>query len=206
MNPRVTISFSRLNDPALQAKAEAIVAAMTDNANFPNPSPLPAEVRAAITAYSTALAAARNGSRTDIAIKDQKREELIEMLMQLGSYVNYTAGDDYAALVSSNFDLSKNRESAPPLPNPENFMLEEGLNPGEVLASVRGVRGAKAYLFQYTTTDPTQANAAWTIRTSTSRKCTLTGLQSGQRYWVRVVVLGSYAQETYSEVLSRIVQ
>lgn len=116
------------------------------------------------------------------------------------------AANDYAALVSSNFDISKKPEPPPPMPNPENFSLEAGRNPGELLAKLKSVRGAKAYMFQFTTTDPSLGNAVWTTRFSTGCKCTLSGLASGQRHWVRVVVLGSYAQEAYTDVLSRITQ
>lgn len=205
MNHKVLNTFPRLSDPALKAKADEIMVGLSGNPAYPSPIPDLATVQNFITGYGTALSNVKNGSAA-IAIKDQKREELIATLLKLGDYVTYQAGDDYAAMVSSNFDISKKPEPAPPIPAPENFSLETGRNPGELQASLRSVRGAKAYMFQYATTDPALSNAVWHTRFSNGCKCTLTGLASGQRYWVRVVVLGSYAQEVYSDVLSRIAQ
>lgn len=204
MDAKIVCGFARLNDSAFQTKVEFIEESIVGNATYPTPIPDLATVQTKINTYSTKLKAAGEGGKTAVAEKDEARADLEATMVRLSKYCELTA-TTLAELISSGFDVS-----GPPQPVVlgaiENFQVKEGLNPGELRLSLRGVRGAKAYLFQFSTTDPATGNVAWTIRSTTTCKCTLTGLSGGQRYWVRVVVLGSYAQEVYSDVLSRIAQ
>jgi len=53
---RLNSGFSQLRDEEFDNKAEAIVAALTGNANFPVTAPPLATITTAITAYKAALA------------------------------------------------------------------------------------------------------------------------------------------------------
>ena len=105
---KLNIGFRRYSDGTLEVKGQAIAAAMTDNAYFPGPNPEVTAMVAALEGYSTALAAAKNGGKTEVAVKNQKREALIATLVVLANFVMLTAKGDLAMLVSSGFDIEKN--------------------------------------------------------------------------------------------------
>ena len=101
------MAFGRLSDPKLITKALAILTAMTDNVNFPTPSPALADISASITDFQVAVNAAAQRDRTKVVLKNRARVSLIENLKSLGNYVTFTANTDSAILSSSGFDFAK---------------------------------------------------------------------------------------------------
>src|SRR5271156_6673975 len=102
-NSKIIINFPTLSDGNLEAKALSIVDKMTDNANFPNPVPPLSDLSAAVTEYSSAFSMAQNKDKVQIAIKNIKREALIELLRSLAGYVNFTANGNKGVIVSAGF-------------------------------------------------------------------------------------------------------
>jgi hypothetical protein len=203
MKNRITTGFNSLSDSSFSDKAESIYESMNGNANFPSPIPALADVSAAVTAYSTALITAQSRDKNDVAIKNQNRDALTDVLTQLASYVMLTANGDRAMLVSSGFDLAKEPQPSP-IAKPDNVQVVNGINAGELVVSVTAVKGAKSYVHQYTG-DPVTAESDWMHVNSTSSKYTFRNLDSAKRYWCRVAAVGSYDQVVVSDPVSRIV-
>ncbi|MGN6165021.1 MAG: fibronectin type III domain-containing protein, partial [Flavisolibacter sp.] len=68
------------------------------------------------------------------------------------------------------------------------------------------LKGALTYVYQYTE-DPLGEDSVWISQNSTLSKITITDLQPGKKYWVRVIAYGRNEQEVISDpVLSRLVQ
>lgn len=178
---------------------------MTGNPNFPSPVPPLSEVTTASNDYSTALLAAKNGGKTEVAVKDEKREELIIVLIKLAAYVTMISGNNRAVMVSSGFSLVKEREPRPPIEKPQITKVVDGVNAGEVKVVIRRVMGARNCMYQYTP-DPLTADSVWEGQNSTLSKMLLKDLESGQKYWFRVVAYGNNEQVAYSDPVSRIVQ
>jgi hypothetical protein len=72
-------------------------------------------------------------------------------------------------------------------------------------ASIKRVRGTRAYLHQVATEQPTSATL-WTNEASPNPEFTFSGLISGKTYWLRVAILSSTGKTVYSSVKSCIVQ
>ena len=89
---------------------------------------------------------------------------------------------------------------------PEIILLEDGLNAGELQVTIKKVLGARSYIFQYTTTDPTLETTTWTSEMSVVIKYVFKNLQSGQRYWCRVAAVGSKDKVVYGDPVFRIAQ
>lgn len=202
---KINTGFNPLSDPNLSSKALDIYTSMVDNANFPTPSPAMPDVLAAINSYNESLAAAQTRDRTAVAIKNQNRAALIIILKALGRYVTFTSEGDIAMLTSSGFTLAKPREKRPDITKPENMQLTDGINNGELVSSVDGVKDVNSYIHQYKADVLTGENN-WINIFSTSRLCTITGLANGQKYWARVGAIGANNQVAYSDAISRIVQ
>lgn len=80
---RITNGFERLSDAALVAKVNLIQTGMTGNVNFATPSPTLIELGDAKDDFATTLAEAQEGGNYDKAVKNQKREDLIDMVHNL---------------------------------------------------------------------------------------------------------------------------
>ncbi|WP_315822912.1 hypothetical protein [Paraflavitalea speifideaquila] len=74
--PRLKTDFTVFTDPELEIKAQAIVAAMTDNVWFTAPVPSLTVVNLQITTYSAALAKAQTRDKAEVANKNLVRGTL----------------------------------------------------------------------------------------------------------------------------------
>jgi hypothetical protein len=196
-------NFASLSDSGLESKTQLILSSLTGNANFPTPTPTLAALQTAFDVFQAALVKAGTGNRVDIAEKNEAREVLVNLLRLLCAYVNLTANGNRAMLLSSGFNISKDREPSI-ITKPENLKIENGLSSGELLLSVSAVKGAYAYLHEYTT-DATLAPQSWVSSTTTASKALLDNLQPGTLYYCRVGAVGANGQLLYSDAASRMV-
>lgn len=198
-------SYAKLSDSDLNTKSKSIVTSLTDNTYFPTTSPTLADFSLLQTAYSEALINSAGRDRTNVAIKNQAKTNLLNSMKFLATNIEDLAKGDHVKLVSSGFDLSSSGESSPGLTPPENFVVTDGPNRGELKLSMKGDSRALAYFFEHTE-EPLTENSKWSSRTSSVREHIITGLRSGVRTYVRAGKIGRKNKEVYSETLSRIVQ
>jgi hypothetical protein len=205
MNSKVILNFVHFADHALAAIAQLILSNLAGIAApaFPTPVPTLAEIGDAYAAFAAALAAAASGNRADIADKNAKREVLVNLLIALARYINFTAEGDRALLLTTGYDVNKEKQPTT-IGTPENLKIVNGDNPGELIVSVKAVKGAKSYVFEYTA-DATLAEGSWVSITSTSRKNVFTDLESGKTYYCRVAAVGPKGQVKFSSIGSRVV-
>lgn len=204
---RITNGFTRLSDSKLISRANAILQSMTSNSNFPTPSPTLAAFQTAINDFVTALSEAENGGNYDKAVKNQKRDELIDILHALGAYVLFTSSnlpDPFLAAKSSGFHVAKTG-SPKVLGTVDNLQLSDGVNPGELAISFNTVAGSRAFVYLYTD-DASLSETSWRVEVGTSRKVVLSGLESGKKYFVRIIAIGASDQKVVSDVVSRLIQ
>ena len=202
---KINLSFSQYTDSAFGDKAGAIYDGMNNSTLFTNPVPTMEVVNTSRLAYLAALEKASSRSRNDIVVKNFLRQALTDLLVELGHYVTLTAKGNLGMLTESRFNLRKNREPKPELQQPKNLQLVNGINPGMLIMSVDAVRGARSYSFEYTA-DPIGPDSVWVKIAGTTRKCTISNLQSGQKIWARVAAVGVRNQFTYSEIQGRTIQ
>jgi hypothetical protein len=201
---RLSLDFSRYSDPDLDTKAQDIITCLTNNANFPNLFPKMEDIEKAGKFYSSSLVDAQTRDKIKVAIKKSAKRELIEVLKALGNHIMSVAQGDEAILVSSGFTLTRGGGSSRVLANPQSLVVKPGKNRGEIVTSVAGVGGARAYIHEYTL-DPVTDTSVWTSVTSTRRKHLFTNLQSGKNYWFRVAAVGPNGQVVYSAPQAHIV-
>lgn len=202
---RLVKDYSRLSEANLDFKAQMVVINLTSNPNFPATTPSIADFTLLKQAYTQALQDSAEGSKTAIAIKNQTKEELLIAMRNLATNIESLAQGDRAKMVSSGFDLAGDGENVPPLGGPINFVLSDGLNPGELKLSVKAVQQAVSYVHEYTE-GPVTEDSKWISKISTSREHTFTGVRSGVRVYGRVAAIGRKGQQAYSTVLTRVVQ
>lgn len=201
MKRQIKIGLSGLNASALIAKTEHIVAAMTGNANFPNPTPDLADLNAAKQALKDATRAAKFGDKRAILDRKDKEGVVKDLLRQLASYITMTANGDGAMIASSGFEVRRLPEPMPRLTRPLGFEAIRGEHSGTAVLEWKSVRGSQTYLIEVTTSDPGTSEAVWTTAAITTKvKHRIENLERGKYYWYRVMAIGRNTTSTYSDV------
>lgn len=188
-----------MSDPEFYTRGSQIYNSLSNNVYFPDPKPTLAEFQAALSAYGDALDKCTTGDRLQSAIKNQKREQLTDLLHLLGGYVLFQSNGDETIAESSGFTVAKTPGPRPSIVKPEFYTVENGVNPNELISRCARVPNAVSYNHQYAD-DEQMAAGIWQSVPSTKSTCVLTGLKSGVFYNCRVEVLGVRGQVVYSDI------
>ena len=199
---RILMTFNYCRAGDLIKITRRILDSMKENAQFPNPIPVLAEVEKALEEFITALSAAGGRDREKVAIKDGKQANLLQMLTELAYYVTQTCKGDKAMLLSSGFDINSDAGAIQKLP--PKLRVELGM-PGQVTTTVNRITKARAYVHQYTA-DPLTPQSVWAGETTLKPTHTFTGLESASRMWFRVIVIDKDGNPIYWDPVLRIVQ
>ena len=200
MKPTLSTDFVPYNDSDFLAFARSVMFNMRNNPHFPDPVPPLDTIGELVIEFAVSLSDASTKNRVDIAVKNTLRKQLEHQLGRLALYVMYVADDIEAILVSSGYNLTKKRAGSS-VGEPGSPTLRSGINSGEIVSVIRAVKGAKYYLFEITRGDLTN-ESIWETHSCSRRKYTFTNLTPGQKYWVRIAVLGTGKQKLYSNPVS----
>jgi hypothetical protein len=200
---KITLRLSKLGDADLEARSFGIVAAMTGNAHFPEPTPALADLNNSLKLFSDSLAFAKTGDRVKAILKNQRRDDLELLLTNLANYCSFIAQGDRFILASSGFSLNAETSASKTLADPANFTVEIGCKSGDALAYVNAVPNAKAYLYRWGIAPI--ANEAWFHTIHSQPYFTITGLVPGTIYSFQIGVAGSKGQTVYTKVISQMV-
>lgn len=208
---KIKFNLKHLSIPEKIARAQQIVAALTDNPNFTDPHPPLAQVTAAINELETAAnaaKAARKEAKEHTAAQNSKEEALDKMLTQLVAHVESIAGDDQQLILSAGLDprttasshsASHPSESSPP----PNLTATFGDHDGEIDLAWDTVRGARSYIVERSPDPPTETS--WThAAVATRSRITIEHLTSGTRYWFRVAAVTATGNSPWSNPAMKI--
>lgn len=204
-NPiRITNGFGAMTDARLLERAYSIhqnMAAATSV--FSTPVPTMADFLEIINEFQSSVNNAASGDRNKIAARDAQKEVLVDNLHLLGYYVLFAAGGDILKAKLSGFTLAKPATPQPEMQKPGDVTLSLGDQSGVLHSKVKKVRGATAYMHQYTA-DPTLKEESWVNHVCSTARCTFDGLTPGTMYYVRVGAIGHKDQLKFSDVTSKI--
>lgn len=196
--------FNSWPDKKLATEGKQIELSMLNNPAFPSPEPSITTFSEAVAAFIDQLGKAGSRDATAVAAKNSKRFELVQLCNSLVNSVTSTANGNREMLVSTGLPLRKVPQPVV-LRSPQNFMVTNGINPRELNLRIKANK-AKSNIFEYTEDPPTETSV-WTRFTCTTSRFTVSGLQSGKRYWFRVASVGGRNQLAWGEtILSPYVQ
>ena len=203
---RVRLNLRSLSVPAKIAKGRHIVTSMTDNKNFPNPTPPLTEVTAVLDALEEAFAqmqASRAKVTALTVTQDNAEAKLDQTLTQVAAYVESVAGRDDTLITSVGMEL-KASPSTTTLPTvPQAVTAAAGDHDGELVLSWKSVPRAKSYVIE-SSTDPATVTSWEHVGIATSATKTITGLKSGTRFWFRIAAVGAGGQSGWSEHATKV--
>ena len=168
--------------PAMINVVKAILAALTNNASFPNPDPPLPVVNAALTDLEFAEAAALKRAKGAAGNRNQKRAALIALLQALKGYVQKTAdsADPTKAgtlIVSAGMEVKK-----VPIRAKRSFSIKQGA----VSGSIKVVTVSAGHRASYEWETSTDGGKTWQLAPPTLQARTaFTGLAPGSTITVR---------------------
>jgi hypothetical protein len=203
--PRIILNFGRLKEGDLSVRSKFIILSMTGNANFANPTPTIAAVTTAQQAYDNSLVAAVSGDSQKIKVKNDRKDALIALLVQLASYVTMVANDNRTIMGSSGFELNSQYSSSSTLGDIENVFVLTNNTPRTIFVSCDAVANAIAYVFGYTSDENPNSNSIWVEVTVSTSSYTFTGLETSKWYNFRIKASGRNNQSTEIQPIKALV-
>ena len=153
--------------------------------------PTQAELDAAADAVDTALSgveAAKAALKNKQQLRDQKEQELDELLSRRAKFCEAVSGGDSALLTAWGFELTSDPLPIGPLTAPQNLKPEMGEMAGTIDLSWKAVRGADSYVVECS---PHVVPRTWSVVKIASKPAySVPGLTSGQTYAFRVRATG----------------
>ncbi|OQP68353.1 hypothetical protein [Niastella populi] len=201
---KIKKSYKKPSDTYMLKLTGRILESMKNNPYFPNPMPTLPDVEKAFGEFQVSLNVAGRNDRTLSSAKNDKKAVLSGLLEKLGDHVTLTCNGDKTMLLSSGFDITGIGGASQDLTPVEQLDVEIG-PPGQAIARVKRVTGARMYTFQCTP-DPVTTDSVWASDTTSDPQNTFTNLNSIARYWFRVIAHGRGKQSVASVLVSRVIQ
>lgn len=201
MNKIITLVmwFTKLKLTDLIAVGRDVVVKMTGNPAFPTPNPPLTAITSATDEAETAMQEASSGDRVKIAVRNEKKAALMDVLRNAAAYVQGNCDNDEANVLSAGFRVRKSRTPVGMLPAPANVRLGYTGMSGEFLLRLAAVRNKLNYTIQKA---EAPAGPYETVATSSSSRKVLSGFTPGKTYWVRVCANGTAGAGPYSVPVS----
>ncbi len=191
--------YSKWSDADLQKDTGTYVTNMDGVATF---LPIQDKVTAyaqSVAAFMVSLTGAATRDKNAILAKNKQRGLLIEATISLGLSVAELADGDTTVLTLSGMPQRKVRQPYKPTV-PTGLTLFTTPQEGTIGANWNDIKGKRLFFVAYTPNPLTEANE-WTTVNSTKCTCVLNGLQSGQKVWVKIGVIGTDNQTIWGDAI-----
>jgi hypothetical protein len=202
------LGVTHMSDGDLLARLNAVHDGMLNNPAYPNPPVDMAGFKAAIDAYTSAVAAALDGGKAAIAARNKRRGDAVFMLRLLGHYVEVTCKGDTKTFISSGFVAAPAHQRTPaqPVSVPSIARVDQG-NTGQLLVTIKPVPKARSYELRYALVPAGGATASWTttLVPSTKPATAINNLTPGGKYTFQVRALGKLGLSDWSASVERMV-
>ena len=204
-NVKPAIGFlTKDGEASFTSKTAAVLEWMTDNENYPTPTPALKAVQTAFDAYTVATAEAVQGGKEKTAARNARRAELVSLLRQLANYVSSTANGDLETLITSGFPVQKaGRSPIGPLPAPDAPNVSQGPLTGTLRAVISPLNGAYAYNWRLALASA--PNVYVQNAQTTGGRVTFQNLTPGQVYNVAANAVGAAGVSDWSDAATLMV-
>ena len=204
--PRIKLNLRNLSIPDKVQKGRQIIAAMTNNAHFPNahpPLPIVTDALATLEQSYASVQAAKADVKAKASAQDDADIKVDQILGQLAAYVESIAGHDETIITSAGLATKSTRSTPVFLSPPQGLSATPGDHEGVIDLSWKKVPHAKSYTIQMSPDPPT--HESWThAAIATASTATIENLASGKRFWFRVAAVGAMGPSGWSEPATKI--
>ena len=213
---KVILGLSKLTPTEKVTKWGLIKTDMLGNGNFPGPDPPVPDIDAEVITFADAISAAKSGDHSKIAAMHAQEAIIVNLLSQLGNYVEKTAnkaalsGGDAESMVASAGMEIEGRRSRALVPDAPDGLKGISTVEGEIELSWNGVEHARAYAIYISSNVSLSAEAVVASKIFTDwqmidlchkPKIVIRDLVSGTKYALRVISSGSAGKSAPSNVV-----
>jgi hypothetical protein len=202
------LGVTHVSDTDLLARLNAIHDGLLNNPAFPTPPVDMAGFKAAIDAYTAAVAAALDGGKASIAERNKRRADVVIMMRLLGHYVEVACKGDTKTFISSGFVAAPThpRTPAQPLSPPSIQKVDQG-NTGQLIVTIQAVSKARSYDLRYAPVPAAPAAINWTTIVVASSKppTTINNLTPGSTYTFQARAFGKLGFSDWGAAVERMV-
>ena len=205
---KAMLDFTKKAPEQLLAQGYTILKAMTGNVYFPNPPVDLAVLKTLLDDFSLAIGNANDGSKRAITHRNEIGAEIVQTLRLVALYVQLNSQADMNMFLSSGLTAkSATRTTSQPLAPTALTGVTQGIS-GQLLATIKRVRGAKNYQFRIGQIGAGGATpTSWTIETVPNARtaAALNGLTPGTTYAIQVRAYGPLGYTEWSDSAVRMV-
>lgn len=194
---KLKTGFSRVRDRDLADRARTVIAALSDNSNFPATARALATLKSRLAPLESALALPKGTARDEQLAST--RSPLATHLEQLARKLEMTPGVTDAALATTGFEIRiPPRRTDAPVDAPGNVRLKGTGRMGSVQLLCDAVKRARTYQVQYAL-DPNAGPWVDADIFGSTRGIVLSGLTRGRDYWFRIRAVGPRGPGAWSD-------
>jgi hypothetical protein len=201
------LGTSGVSDADFISRLNAVHDGMNNNAAYPSPPIDMAGFKAAIDAYSAAVAAALDGGKSAITARDKRRADVTIMFRLLGHYVEVACKNDMNTFVSSGFVAVAKHAKTPaqPVAVPAIGAVDQGSNSGQLVVTIKSVPKARSYDLRYAPVPAAGAAITYTtVALATAKPAvTINNLTPGTTYTFQVRAFGKLGFSDWSDGVNR---
>jgi hypothetical protein len=195
-----------ISDTDFIARLNAVHEGLTNNPAYPSPPVDMAGFKAAIDAYSAAVAASLDGGKAAITARDKRRADATLMYRLLGHYVESASKGDMNTFVSSGFvaEAPKQRGAAQPVAVPVIGSVDQG-STGQLVVTIKPVAKARSYNVRFAPVPVAGAAITWTtVEVATTKPPTpISNLTPGTTYTFQARAFGKLGFSDWSDAVNR---
>jgi len=185
----IKYNYQRLSQSAFETKLDFIIFSCTNNQYFTALPTAMTILDGKRNDWITALNKSKAGNHLATEQAGETRKEIDVILKDNGIYINKTANGNVGKLISSGYDLTKEREYTK---NPE-VMVEQGEASGSGKILIETVKDAYAYLV-FWSSDPVpekiEEKNCTRLPMSTKHYLPFSGAVSGKQNWMIYYTVG----------------
>ena len=197
--PIVINPYNGLSDKKLAPLLKSISIKLNGNDKF---APLAEQIAAfgkAQNAYGTLVAKAKNRDVDTVAAKNTARAAVIALATDLGIAMQAFCGSDLELLINSGIPLRKAAKTKTATA-PSRVVVTAGNAEGELNIKCSGAWGNKSFIYKYRLSTDTESSNWQTMNCGLST-CVISGLISGQKYYVQVGIVGAKGKNYFTDAV-----
>jgi hypothetical protein len=200
---KVMMNFIKLSIWIKIAYYRNVLSKMTTNKFFTTPDVSLETTKTVLDELEAAAVAAKDGSRTQIAIRNSKMVQADDLFHNLALYVERIANGDETIIMSSGFDVLEVSRTY----NRPELGVKSGDVTGNVKLVAKAIEGAKSYIWQYAKDTQPMNGDGWILAGySTKTSYELSDLEHLGKYWFRVAGITANGLSNYTSPVMKVVE
>ena len=191
---KAVLGFSGVSDADLVSRCNAVHDGMTNNPAYPTHRSICRASRR-LSMHMPPQSPARSQGKAALATRDKQRGAMIEMLRQLGHYVEIACKKDMETFISSGFvAVSKTRAPEQPVDPPAIASVDQRLT-GQLAVTIKNVPKARHYELRSGAVPVGGGAISWTsmLVPTTKPPTVINNLTPGRTYTFQVRAYGNWA-------------